>query len=169
MARRLDAQPAPIHRQLLQTDQPPPFRPTAPPARQPSSEEVEECERLLEKMVEGQGEIEKKVGEVRTWVEEKEFVGGLGYYNAKNMVFMEYLIQLEFYELFKINGVDLTSGQGLALYQRLVYLKTLLTKLAPIEKKLDYQKNKMLKYSDLVAVKTSLPLHQEGEQLQHNR
>jgi len=45
---------------------------------------------------------------------------------------MEYLINLEFYELFKINGVDLTQGQGLALYQRLVYLKTLMTKLGPI-------------------------------------
>jgi hypothetical protein len=58
---------------------------------------VEECERLLEKVVEGQGEIEKKVEGVKAWVEENEFVGGLGYYNAKNMVFMEYLIQLEFY------------------------------------------------------------------------
>jgi hypothetical protein len=35
----------------------------------------------------------------------------------------------------------------------LVYLKTLLLKLEPVEKKLDYQKNKMLRVSDLIAVK----------------
>lgn len=69
-------------------------------------------------------------------------------------MFLEYLIQLEFYELFRINAVDLTKGTGLELYKRLVYLKTLLMKLSPVEKKLEYQKNKLLKLSDLVAVKS---------------
>jgi len=55
--------------------------------------------------------------------------------------------------LFRLNAVDLTQGQGLELYKRLVYLKTLLLKLEPVEKKLDYQKNKMLRVSDLIAVK----------------
>jgi hypothetical protein len=50
--------------------------------------------------------------------------------------------------------VDLTNGAGLDLYKRLVYLKTLLMKLSPVEKKLEYQKNKLLKVSDLVAVKS---------------
>ena len=56
-------------------------------------------------------------------------------------------------QLFKINGEDLTKGQGLELYKRLAYLKTLLTKLSPVEKKLEYQKNKLLKYSDVINVK----------------
>jgi hypothetical protein len=56
----------------------------------------------------------------------------MGYFNAKNLLFLEYLIHLEFYELFKINAVDLTKGAGLDLYRRLVYLKTLITKLSPI-------------------------------------
>jgi hypothetical protein len=29
------------------------------------------------------------------------------------MLMLEYLIQLQFYQLFKINGEDLTKGQGL--------------------------------------------------------
>ena len=66
---------------------------------------------------------------------------------------MEYLLQLQFYQLFKINGEDLTKGQGFELYQRMAYLKTLLTKLSPVQKKLEYQKNKLLKYSDVVNVK----------------
>ena len=48
------------------------------------------------------------------------------------MVMMEYLLQLQFYQLFKINGEDLTKGQGFELYQRMAYLKTLLTKLSPV-------------------------------------
>lgn len=53
--------------------------------------------------------------------------------------------------------MDLTKGTGLELYKRLVYLKTLLMKLSPVEKKLEYQKNKLLKLSDLVAVKGDHP------------
>lgn len=49
------------------------------------------------------------------------------------------------YELFRLNAADFTSGPGLRLYQRLLYLKTLILKLAPVEKKLEYQKNKLLK------------------------
>lgn len=69
------------------------------------------------------------------------------------MVLLEYLIQLQFYQLFKINAENLAEGEGLELYKRLAYLKTLMTKLAPVEKKLEYQKNKLLKYSDVVRVK----------------
>ena len=35
----------------------------------------------------------------------------------------------------------------------MAYLKVLLTKLSPVEKKLEYQKNKLLKYSDVMNVK----------------
>ena len=65
---------------------------------------------------------------------------------------MEYLILLKLYELFKINGKTLTSGNGLELYKRLAYLKTLLLKLQPVEKKLQYQKNKILKHADRAVV-----------------
>lgn len=77
---------------------------------------------------------------------------------------LEYLIQLQFYQLFRINGEDLTKGEGLELYKRLVYLKTLLTKLAPVEKKLEYQKNKLLKYSDVVNVKAEKKQKEENDE-----
>ena len=77
---------------------------------------------------------------------------------------LEYLIQLQFYQLFRINGGDLTKGEGLELYKRLVYLKTLLTKLAPVEKKLEYQKNKLLKYSDVVNVKAEKKQKEENDE-----
>jgi len=39
---------------------------------------------------------------------------------------------LKLYELYKINGKSLTTGDGLDLYKRLAYLKTLMLKLQPI-------------------------------------
>lgn len=55
------------------------------------------------------------------------------------------MICLKFYELFRLSGISFTEGVGLDLYKRLVYAKTLFLKLAPVEKKLEYQKNKLLK------------------------
>lgn len=65
-----------------------------------------------------------------------EFNSSLPFYTAKSILFNEYLICLKMYELFRLNMADFTSGPGLRLYQRLVYLKTLILKLAPVEKKL---------------------------------
>jgi hypothetical protein len=100
-----------------------------------------------------QPELVEKVEQLMEEVGEKDYSKGIGYFNSKNLLMLEYLIQLQFYQLFKVNGEDLTTGQGLELYKRLVYLKTLLTKLGPVEKKLEYQKNRLLKYSDVVSVK----------------
>lgn len=57
------------------------------------------------------------------------------------------------YELFRLNAADFTQGPGLRLYQRLVYLKTLILKLTPVENKLEYQKNKLLKKGDKITIK----------------
>ncbi len=37
----------------------------------------------------------------------------MGYYNSKNLLLLNYLIELQFYQLFKINASDLTQGEGL--------------------------------------------------------
>ena len=76
---------------------------------------------------------------------------------------LEYLICLQFYQLFKVNGKDLTQGQGLELYKRLVYLKTLMLKLPTVDKKLEYQKNKLLRYSDQVRVQANVQDKQKEE------
>lgn len=44
----------------------------------------------------------------------------------------QYIIELHFYILFKLNGTDLTTGKGLELIKSLLYLKTLMMKLGPI-------------------------------------
>ena len=56
----------------------------------------------------------------------------------------QYLITLRFYELFRLNGVTMESGVGLELYQKLFYLKSILVKLGTIDKKLQYQRDRLL-------------------------
>lgn len=60
------------------------------------------------------------------------------------MLINQYLIALKFYKLFRLNGVSLAEGVGLDLYQKLFYLKTILVKLGPIDKKLEYQRDRLL-------------------------
>jgi hypothetical protein len=45
--------------------------------------------------------------------EHKDLSKAMGYFSAKNLVFLEYLMLLKLYELFKINGRSLTTGNGL--------------------------------------------------------
>lgn len=99
-------------------------------------EDIDQCAALLEKLISSQPELLQKAELLLGEVNEKDYTKGIGYYNSKNLMLLEYLIQLQFYQLFKINGEDLSSGDGLELYKRLAYLKTLLTKLGPVEKKL---------------------------------
>lgn len=133
-----------------------------------AGKDVEACREMMEVMIGCQSTLGEKLQQMRERVEERSYDKGIGYFNAKNLMFLEYLIQLEFYELFRINAVDLTKETGLELYKRLVYLKTLLLKLSPVEKKLEYQKNKLLKLSDLVAVKSDQlkknEVNEEGQQ-----
>ena len=49
------------------------------------------------------------------------------------------------------------------MYKRLAYLKTLLLKLAPVEKKLEYQKNKILKHAEKVTIVKENKLDNDSE------
>ena len=89
-----------------------------------------------------------------TTEEETVFDSGINYYSCKNLLFNEYLVCLKFYQLFRLNGIKLNEEEGLELYQRMTYLKTLLLKLSPVEKKLEYQKNKLLKKGEKARIET---------------
>ncbi|KRX04284.1 hypothetical protein PPERSA_11408 [Pseudocohnilembus persalinus] len=72
-----------------------------------------------------------------------KFDKGIGFFNAKSLIFQEYMINLHFYLLKKIQGQPLDSE----FVKKLLYQKTLLQKMKPVEKKLDYQVQKLLKLS----------------------
>lgn len=67
---------------------------------------------------------------------QKEFEKGIDYYDSKNMLMLQYLTELHFYVMFRLEGKSLADGEGFNLYKNLLYLKTLLMKLGPIERKL---------------------------------
>lgn len=55
--------------------------------------------------------------------------------NSKNEIFTNYLICLHYYMLYKLNGISI---EGSSLLKKLVYYRTLLAKLKPVERKMDY-------------------------------
>lgn len=110
----------------------------------------------MEEFAVGEKENLAKIEELLSFTadEEVHFDSGINFYSCKNLIFNEYLICLKFYQLFKLKGIDFTEGEGLSLYQRLVYLKTLILKLGPVEKKLEYQKNKLLKKGEKAKIES---------------
>lgn len=64
--------------------------------------------------------------------------------DAKTQLFLSYMQFLYIYMLMKAQGKPI---QNHPIVKRLIYIKSLLLKLKPIEKKLDYQINKLLRVS----------------------
>eukprot|EP00828_Plagiopyla_frontata_P040656 TRINITY_DN5568_c0_g1_i1.p2 TRINITY_DN5568_c0_g1~~TRINITY_DN5568_c0_g1_i1.p2 ORF type:complete len:167 (+),score=34.40 TRINITY_DN5568_c0_g1_i1:119-619(+) len=67
---------------------------------------------------------------------------GVSFITIKIELLLQYQQNLLFYILLKIQGKTIESQN---VIKRLVYLKTLISKLKPIEKKLEYQINKIFK------------------------
>ena len=74
---------------------------------------------------------------------------GLSFLDVKSHLFLSYLMYLLIYMLFKLQGKPINNHP---IVKRLIYLKSLLIKLKPIEKKLDYQISKLLRLSSSFVV-----------------
>lgn len=70
------------------------------------------------------------------------FFKGLSFLDVKSQLFISYLLYLFMYSLMKSQGKPIHDHP---IVKRLIYLKSLLIKLKPIEKKLDYQISKLLR------------------------
>lgn len=70
----------------------------------PTAEDIDQCACLIEKLTSSQPELLKKAQLMLEEVSNKDYSKGIGYYNSKNLMLLEYLIQLQFYQLFKVNG-----------------------------------------------------------------
>ena len=112
---------------------------------------------MLEAICSQESKLSKEINDVVDWisVEERTFNKGIEFYNCKSLIFLQYMTLLQFYKLFKVNSVTLQTGIGLELYKKLIFFKSLLMKLGPLENKLEYQTNKMLKSMDSVAVEVN--------------
>lgn len=69
---------------------------------------------------------------------------GLGFLEAKHHLLLEYIINITYTMLLKVNGKPL---EGAPAIDRLVEIRTVLEKMRPIDKKLKYQVDKLIKIS----------------------
>lgn len=64
------------------------------------------------------------------------------YLDVKSMLLLNYCMSLQYYMLAKAEGKDL---EGNEIFERLAYLRLMLEKLKPLDKKMEYQINKLLR------------------------
>lgn len=69
----------------------------------------------------------------------------MGYLDAKFHLMNLYCANLACYVLMKAQGASIKDHP---LIRRLIYIKTLVTKLKPLDKKLEYQVNKLLRLAN---------------------
>merc|ERR1712048_1341523 len=96
-------------------------------------------------------EIEKQASEVSSHiqsfnkqVESKEIStdGGISFLDIKNQLLLEYLMNLSYIVLMKVSGREVCGSPAVL---RLVEIRTVLEKMRPIDKKLKYQIDKLVK------------------------
>jgi len=64
------------------------------------------------------------------------------YIDVKSMLLLNYIMSLQYYTLCKIEGKDLEQHE---IFERLAYLRLMIEKLKPLDKKVDYQIEKLLR------------------------
>lgn len=77
------------------------------------AEDMAKCKKLIESLCDNQIKTKESLHEISQFIEQEDLSKGMGYFAAKNLVFMEYMMLIKLYELFRINGKSLTSGNGL--------------------------------------------------------
>ena len=64
------------------------------------------------------------------------------YLDVKSMLLLNYITSYQYYMLLKAEGVNLESHE---IFNRLAYLRLMIEKLKPLDKKVDYQIDKLLR------------------------
>ena len=64
------------------------------------------------------------------------------YLDVKSMLILNYVMSYQYYMLLKAEGADLESHE---IFNRLAYLRLIIEKLKPLDKKIDYQIDKLLR------------------------
>ena len=82
------------------------------------------------------------VDDLQSYANEKNMTNGIDFLNAKNEVFLEYITNIVLVVLLKLDGVSIKEH---AAIDRLVEVRTLLEKMRPMEQKLKYQIDKLVK------------------------
>ncbi|EDK31964.1 Sas10/Utp3/C1D family protein (macronuclear) [Tetrahymena thermophila SB210] len=105
-----------------------------------------EFKKLIDEMSKNSKDEESKLYPITKLTRSKNLnlEQGISLLNSKNEIFSNYLICLHFYMLYKLNGISLKDSP---VVKKLIYYKTLLSKLKPVEQKMEYQISKLMKFS----------------------
>eukprot|EP00331_Platyophrya_macrostoma_P029725 CAMPEP_0176456500 /NCGR_PEP_ID=MMETSP0127-20121128/31325_1 /TAXON_ID=938130 /ORGANISM="Platyophrya macrostoma, Strain WH" /LENGTH=502 /DNA_ID=CAMNT_0017846471 /DNA_START=43 /DNA_END=1551 /DNA_ORIENTATION=+ len=92
-------------------------------------------------------EVKNKFLPLLSYLRNKKFKisEGISYLDVKFELLLSYCMNLAFYILIKLQGKTIKDHPVL---RRLVYIKSLLSKLKPLDKKLEYQINKLLRMAN---------------------
>jgi hypothetical protein len=74
--------------------------------------DIQACGVLLVGLKNNADGLLKKINMLKDKLAAMEFGKGIGYFDAKNLLALEYLIHLHYYIGFKLEGVDLANGEG---------------------------------------------------------
>ncbi|XP_042519038.1 neuroguidin [Macadamia integrifolia] len=99
---------------------------------------------LLKEMKDGLDAVKSKVQALTTKVKENHFptVDGLSYLDAKHLLLLSYCESIVYYLLRKAKGLSI---EGHPVVQSLVEIRLFLEKIRPIDKKLQYQTQKLMR------------------------
>jgi len=86
--------------------------------------------------------VVSSVDDISSYVVEKDMTNGIDFLDAKNQIFLEYITNIVFVILLKLDGVSIKEHPAI---ERLVEIRTLMEKMRPLEQKLKYQIDKLVK------------------------
>lgn len=103
------------------------------------------CTEMTETLQESQGKLETLKENLQKLNQDSAPTSGgntFQYIDVKSMLLLDYVTSLQCYTLLKSKGEDLTDHE---IFERLAYLRLMLEKLKPLDKKIDYQIEKLLR------------------------
>lgn len=86
--------------------------------------------------------VMSSVDDLQVYAREIDMTNGIDFLDAKNTIFLEYIINIVLVILLKLDGVSIKEHPAI---ERLVEIRTLLEKMRPMEQKLKYQIDKLVK------------------------
>ena len=86
--------------------------------------------------------VMSSVDDLEVYAREMNMKNGLDFLDAKNQIFLEYVTNILLVILLKVDGVSIKEHPAI---ERLVEIRTLLEKMRPMEQKLKYQIDKLVK------------------------
>lgn len=98
------------------------------------------CTEMNHTLQEGQGKLQG----IQEQVEKLSKDSNYQYIDVKSILLLNYVMSLQYYMLYKAEGRDLNQHP---IFERLAYLRLMIEKLKPLDKKIDYQVEKLLRSS----------------------